>query len=74
MIVTYFISKFMFKNNGKKIDGINTDLVVLTPNNYLNYVEDFPICMNANSEFPLKFRVELLSSYVLEKYGGLFLS
>lgn len=58
----------------KKIDGINTDLVVLTPNNYLNYVDDFPICMNANSEFPLKFRVELLSSYVLEKYGGLFLS
>ena len=35
----------------KKIDGINTDLVVLTPNNYLNYVDDFPFCMDA-SEFP----------------------
>jgi hypothetical protein len=58
----------------QKIDGVNTDLVVLTPQNYLKYVDDFPICMDPKSEFSLKFRVDLLSAYVLNKYGGLFLS
>ena len=62
------------KTMKQKIDGINTDLVVLTPHNYLKYVEDFPICMSPKSEFPLKFRVDLLSAYILQKYGGLFLS
>ena len=57
-----------------KIDGINTDLIVLTPNNYRSYIEDFPIRMDANSELPLKFRVDMFSAYVLHKYGGLFLS
>ena len=35
------------KTMKQKIDGINTDLVVLTPHNYLKYVEDFPICMES---------------------------
>ena len=57
-----------------KIDGVNTDLIVLTPQNYLKYIPDFPIRMDANSELPLKFRVDTLSAFVLHKYGGLFLS
>ena len=58
----------------RKIDGIQTDLIILTPDNYSNYVDDFPICMKADSEYPLKFRVDLLAAYVLDKNGGLFLS
>ena len=57
----------------EKIEGFNTDLVILTPENYLNYVNDLPISMNDKS-FPIKFRVDLLSSFILEKHGGLFLS
>lgn len=58
----------------KKIDGLQTDLIILTPENYKDYIDDFPICMQADSEYPLKFRVDLLASYVLDKNGGLFLS
>ena len=73
MILYSFIFKFRpLKTMKQKIDGINTGLVVLTPHNYLKYVEDFPICMGPKSEF-LKFRVDLLSAYILQKYGGLFL-
>ena len=58
----------------KKINGLNTSLIVLTPQNYLNYVNDFPIKMCPTSEYSLKNRVDLLSAYVLEKNGGLFIS
>jgi len=58
----------------QKINGLNTNIVVLTPKNYLNYVDNFPIKMCPTSEYSLKFRVDLLSAYVLEKNGGLFLS
>ena len=51
-----------------------SDLVILTPQNYKKYVKDFPIKMCPSSEYPLRNRVELLSAYVLEKNGGLFLS
>ena len=51
-----------------------SNLIVLTPQNYLEYVNDFPIKMNPNSEYSLKSRVDLLCAYVLEKHGGLFLS
>ena len=51
-----------------------SDLIILTPENYQKYVKDFPIKMCPSSEYPLRNRVELLSAYVLEKNGGLFLS
>lgn len=51
-----------------------SNLIVLTPQNYLEYVDDFPIKMSSDSEYSLKSRVDLLCSYVLEKHGGLFLS
>ena len=50
------------------------NLIILTPNNYLDYVSDFPIKMCPSSEYTLKTRVDLLSAFILEKYGGLFLS
>ena len=57
----------------KKIDGINTNLIILTPENYKNYVNDLPICMKDTS-YPIKFKVDLLAAFILEKHGGLFLS
>ena len=51
-----------------------SNLVILTPYNYLDYVDNFPIKMGAKSDYPLKQRIDLLSAYVLEKNGGLFLS
>ncbi len=57
-----------------KINGLNTTLIVLNPENYLDYVSDFPIKMCPTSEYSLKNRVDLLSAYVLEQNGGLFIS
>ena len=51
-----------------------SNLVVLNPKNYKKYVKDFPIKMHPSSEYPLKNRIELLSAYVLEENGGLFIS
>ena len=45
---------------------------VYAPQNIKDYLPDFPIEMNADSKYPLKFRVDLLSSMLLSKYGGLF--
>ena len=47
---------------------------VITPENVKNYLPDFPIEMNSSSVYPLKFRVDLLGSMLLSKYGGLYLS
>ena len=47
---------------------------VITPENVKEYLPDFPIKMNADSKYPLKFRVDLLASMILSKNGGLFLS
>ena len=57
-----------------KIDGVNTDLIVLTPQNYLKYIPDLLFRMDANSELPLSLGVDTLSAFVLHKYGGLFAS
>ena len=51
-----------------------SNLIILTPYNYLDYVDNFPIKMGSKSDYSLKQRIELLSAYVLEKNGGLFLS
>lgn len=47
---------------------------VITPENVKNYLPDFPIEMSSSSVYPLKFRVDLLGSMLLSKYGGLYLS
>lgn len=47
---------------------------VVTPVNIKEYLPDFPIEMNAESKYPFKFRVDLVGSMLLSKYGGLFLS
>lgn len=51
-----------------------SNVIILTPYNYLDYVDNFPIKMGSKSDYSLKQRIELLSAYVLEKNGGLFLS
>ena len=57
-----------------KINKDFNDLIVISPNNIKHYVPDFPIEMNAQSKYTLKFRVDLLASFLLSKYGGLFVS
>ena len=49
-------------------------LVILTPQNISDYIDDFPIRMGHDSEIPLRKRVDLLFSFILEKYGGLCIS
>ena len=72
MIPYYLFSciKIMKKN----INNLLYELVILTPQNISDYLDDFPIIMNGDSEYSLKYRVDLLSSFILSKYGGLFLS
>jgi len=50
------------------------DIIILTPDNISNYIDDFPIPMNQDSEIPLRRRVDLLFSFIIEKHGGLCLS
>ena len=57
-----------------KINKELNDLIVISPNNIKHYLPDFPIEMNAQSEYSQKFRVDLLASFLLSKYGGLFVS
>ena len=53
-----------------KINKDFNDLIVISPNNIKHYVPDFPIEMNAQSKYTQKFRVDLLASFLLSKYGG----
>ena len=62
--------KIMNKSINKKYNVFH----VITPENVKNYLPDFPIEMSSSSVYPLKFRVDLLGSMLLSKYGGLFLS
>mgnify|MGYP001234385876 CR=1 FL=1 len=48
--------------------------VILTPENICNYIHDFPIKMGYTSQYTLKYRVDLLGAYILEKFGGIWLS
>ncbi len=57
-----------------KINKKFNDLIVISPNNIKHYLPDFPIEMNAQSVYTQKFRVDLLASFLLSKYGGLFVS
>ena len=49
-------------------------LIILTPENICEYLSDFPITMNITSQYSLKYRVDLLGAYIMEKYGGIWLS
>jgi len=50
------------------------DIIILTPGNISDYIDDFPIAMNYDSEIPLRRRVDLLFSFILERHGGVCLS
>ena len=52
----------------------NIKLIVLTPENICEYLSDFPIVMDITSQYSLKYRVDLLGAYIMEKYGGIWLS
>ena len=65
---------FCLRILNNKINKTNTDLIVITPNNIGKYFPNFPIEMNAKSKYSQKFRVDLLASFILSEYGGLFVS
>ena len=66
--------KFCLRILHTKLNKSMNSLYVVTPFNVKKYLPDFPIEMNAESVYPIKFRVDLLASCLLEKYGGLFIS
>lgn len=68
------IFNFSLQVLNSKINKEFYDLIVISPNNIKHYLPDFPIEMNAESKYNLKFRVDLLASFLLSKYGGLFVS
>ena len=69
-ILFNFCLQIMNNKINKKYNAFH----VISPENIKDYLPDFPIEMNADSKYPLKFRVDLLGSMLLSKYGGLFLS
>jgi hypothetical protein len=57
----------------RNITGVIHDLIIITPDNIQKYVPDFPISMN-NGEIPYRKKIDLLYSFLLDKYGGLCIS
>ena len=57
----------------KNLMNYDVDVIILNKNNIHDYVPDFPIRMN-NSGYSQKKVIDLLGSYILEKYGGLWIS
>ena len=66
--------KFCLRILQNKFNKTMNSLYVVTPFNVKKYLPDFPIEMNADSKYSIKFRVDLLAASLLEKYGGLFIS
>ena len=50
------------------------NIVVVTPENIREFVPNFPIKMHHASHIPLRKRVDLLFTFLLEKYGGICIS
>ena len=55
------------------INGLMNDLIIITPETISNYLNNFPIDMSDES-IPYQKRINLLYSFLLEKYGGLCIS
>ena len=60
-ILFNFCLQIMNNKINKKYNAFH----VISPENIKDYLPDFPIDMNADSKYPLKFRVDLLSSMLL---------
>jgi len=69
-ILFNFCLQIMNNKINKKYNAFH----VISPENIKDYLPEFPIEMNADSKYSLKFRVDLLGSMLLSKYGGLYLS
>uniref|UniRef100_A0A6C0C4X9 Uncharacterized protein n=1 Tax=viral metagenome TaxID=1070528 RepID=A0A6C0C4X9_9ZZZZ len=69
-ILFNFCLQIMNNKINKKYNAFH----VVTPDNIKEYLPEFPIEMNAESRYPLKFRTDLVGAMLLSKYGGLFLS
>jgi hypothetical protein len=51
----------------------NVNVIVITNKNAINYVPDFPLRLK-NSGYEEKKVIDLLGAYLLERYGGLWIS
>tara|TARA_B100000902_G_scaffold314616_1_gene305419 strand:+ start:1082 stop:2059 length:978 start_codon:yes stop_codon:yes gene_type:complete len=58
----------------KKLNNSVLDLIIITPLNIRHYLPDFDLIMSPTSPIPLKKRVDILFSELIEKYGGLCIS
>ena len=58
----------------ERMKQLHPNLVILTPETIPEYIDDFPFKMGKTSHIPLRERVDLLFSFILEKYGGLCIS
>ena len=61
------------QNLQSNINGIMNDIIIITPDTINQYIEDFPISM-CDESIPYRKRIDLLHSFILEKYGGLCIS
>ena len=50
------------------------NVIVITPQNIREYLPNFPIRMHHASHIPIRKRVDLLFTFLLEKYGGICIS
>ena len=50
------------------------ELIVLTPLNIKEFLPDFDIEMNKDSDIPLKLRIDILYASILKDYGGICVS
>jgi len=57
----------------KNMSKYNVNVIVITQKNALHYVPDFPLRLK-NSGYEEKKVIDLLGAYILEKYGGLWIS
>ena len=69
----YFLEELCVDTFIKNMTKHNVNVIILSPKNVRNYVSDFPMRLK-NSGQEEKKVVDLLGSYILNEYGGLWIS
>jgi len=68
-----YIVELMIKKLKMELNGLMNDIIILNPTNIDKFVSDLPISMLDDS-IPYEKRINLLHSFLLDKYGGLCIS
>ena len=69
----YPFSELCVKTFIKNMSKYNVNVIIITNKNAINYVPDFPLRLK-NSGYEEKKVIDLLGAYLLERYGGLWIS